>query len=352
MSSSSEFNLKKEKCLSCQYYSGCHGVRGGFKIEYDSNGVCEKKEKSTTATSWCSKWTRDSRIAQVINSKERKEAEQKARQEEERHNSELRRENERREAEMRSERRRIEAERIALEDERKKLQYERWYASLSPAEQEAEDRRVEEEKRRKEREAEEHRIQFEREQKEREAQRLIEEANSKKKKKKQAITIISIITAFIAGIVIKSTVKSVYKKRTYERESVLVYEYSDVFDGYVVSAGKQYTCPSKFIVPLEYNNKPVKAIKEGGFQNQTSLKELIIQDNIVEIGDYAFQEMPELTTCTIPSTVNKVGDRLFCHIINKCNIQNVNYNGTKTDFDKIEKDFNAFDGVKVVYMQQ
>lgn len=76
MSYSSEFNLNKKKCLSCQHYSGCHGVSGGFmgdRIEYEQKGVCDRNGtkylQSTTATDWCSKWVCDSRISLAISKK-------------------------------------------------------------------------------------------------------------------------------------------------------------------------------------------------------------------------------------------------------------------------------------------
>lgn len=151
MSNASEFNLKKEKCLSCQYYSGCHGVTSGFltgdKIEYEENGICSKKGTKnypykTYAKGWCPKWTRDSRISLEISKKERYEAEQKQRHLE----YDRRIENERRDRELRAERDRIVAERRALEKEREKLRYEKWYNSLSESERIAEDKRIEEER--------------------------------------------------------------------------------------------------------------------------------------------------------------------------------------------------------------
>ena len=114
----------------------------------------------------------------------------------------------------------IERERAKLEEERKKLEYERWYNSLTPFEREAEDRKIEEEKRIREREAEERRIQFEKEQKEREAQRLLEEEKAKKAKKKKTITILSVIGTIVllviginVGIAINNAIE---KKRQIE----------------------------------------------------------------------------------------------------------------------------------------
>ena len=214
MSYSSEFNLKKEKCLSCQHYSGCHGISGGLmgsRIQYEPNGICNKKgakyPENTSSNRWCSKWIRDSRISQVIADQERKEFERKNKYEYDK----SRRENERQESELRKERYRIESERRTLEEERKKLEYERWYGSLSPEDKQKEDNRVEEEKRLRQRHEEELRIQLEEEKRTKEEQKRIKIENSKKEKKKVLITLTSIagvIALTITGIVVGSKVKA------------------------------------------------------------------------------------------------------------------------------------------------
>ncbi len=73
-----EYNLKKEKCLSCQHYSGCNGVSHHFllgdRIDYELNGMCYKdgsnRPKVTKATRWCSKWKRNYMIASTISKEE------------------------------------------------------------------------------------------------------------------------------------------------------------------------------------------------------------------------------------------------------------------------------------------
>lgn len=152
MSYSSEFNLKKEKCLSCQHYSGCRGVSSGFmgdRIEYEQNGICDKNgswhPQDTTANSHCYKWKRDSRISLAISKKEQRKAEYEQR-EIERNQCE---ENRRQQRALQSQRDEIERERLLLESERKRLEHQKWLNSLSPEEREkvlSEEKRKEEEK--------------------------------------------------------------------------------------------------------------------------------------------------------------------------------------------------------------
>ena len=139
MSYSSEFNLNKKKCLSCQHYSGCHGVSGGFmgdRIEYEQKGVCDRNGtkylQSTTATDWCSKWVCDSRISLAISKKAQRKAEFEQREIERSQREESRRQ----QRALENQRNEIEKERQRLDFERKRLEHERWLNSLSPEERE------------------------------------------------------------------------------------------------------------------------------------------------------------------------------------------------------------------------
>lgn len=143
MSYSSEFNLKREKCLSCAHYSGCHGIKYGFlgdRIEYEDKGVCSKRGKGTyaevAAKHWCSRWERDPRISSGIASKEQAAALNSERNDEFNRQAELRRQ----ERAVEQKKKELEAERYALKKERERLERERYLSSLTP-----EQRAIEEE---------------------------------------------------------------------------------------------------------------------------------------------------------------------------------------------------------------
>lgn len=144
MSYSSEFNLKREKCLSCAHYSGCHGIKYGFlgdRIEYEDKGVCSKRGKGTYAEvgakHWCSRWERDPRISSVIASKEQAAARNSERNDEFNRQAELQRQG----RAVEQKKKELEAERYALKKERERLERERYLSSLTP-----EQRAIEEEK--------------------------------------------------------------------------------------------------------------------------------------------------------------------------------------------------------------
>ena len=144
MSYSSEFNLKTEKCLSCAYYSGCHGIKHGFlgdRIEYEDKGVCSKRGKGTyaevAAKHRCSRWERDPRISSGIACKEQAATRNSERNDEFNRQAELRRQ----ERAVEQKKKELEAERYALKKERERLERERYLSSLTP-----EQRAIEEEK--------------------------------------------------------------------------------------------------------------------------------------------------------------------------------------------------------------
>lgn len=223
-------NNRQEKCWSCEFFCGerkhKEGLFLGDSTETSSNGTCTCKRssncnKTVSESGWCSKYQKWGVLASYIAKKENEEQLKKQQVENERIERQMRYEQERTEAEFRRERERIESERRALEEERKKLEYERWYNSLSPEDKAIEDKRIEDEKRRLAKEAEERRIRQLREEEERrqleeeerkrlEEQKIIEFEKARKRKKRTLITLASIfgvIVLTITGIIVGSKIK-------------------------------------------------------------------------------------------------------------------------------------------------
>ena len=224
-------NNNQEKCWSCEFFCGERkyktGIFLGDTTETSSTGTCSCKRstnfnKSVSETGRCSKYQKWGVIASAIAKKENEELLRKQKQENERYKIEMQEEQRRAERECRE----LERERIALEQERKKLEYERWYASLSTEDKKTEDLRIEEERKKDEREAEERRIRLEQEKKNREAQRLIDEKNAKKRKKKNLIVFISLIATVIllivgisVGTAISNSVKEKQQQEAFNKSS-------------------------------------------------------------------------------------------------------------------------------------
>lgn len=145
---SSNSNFKKDKCWSCEFFSGKREYKKGWfgdSVETEGWGICANRSsfghnnKKVQDDDWCScyqKWgVLQSAIARKEDERIQAQAERGQRQAIERQN----REHERQVEELRRERNR-------LEEERKRIEYERWYNSLSLEQRQKEDERIATEK--------------------------------------------------------------------------------------------------------------------------------------------------------------------------------------------------------------
>lgn len=187
------YDFKKEKCWSCEFYCGNRqykkGAFLGDSVNIIGKGRCSCKNSSkngqeVSEEGWCSKYQKWGVIQSTLAFESQKRESQR-----------LQEENNRRQRE-------IERERKKLEEERKRLEHEKWYESLSPSEQAAEDlknalRRREE----KERKAEEARL---------------AELKKKKRKKIRIIGWASAATLLVVFILI-ATIPNAIKKSSFEK---------------------------------------------------------------------------------------------------------------------------------------
>ena len=77
----------------------------------------------------------------------------------------------------------------------------------------------------------------------------------------------------------------------------------------------------------------VTSIGNYAFFNCESLKSVIIPNGVKSIGNYAFNGCKSLTSITIPNSVISIGD---CAFDNCTSLKFVDYNGTKSQWEKIE----------------
>ena len=133
-------SIKQKCCWSCKYYAGGRDYKNGFffgsSFEVDERGQCTKNKGNnrdgSTIYSWhCSHYERAGDVATYIKQEEaEREAKRQQREagslnlEKQRKERQLREESRRQERELEVERTRIANERLALERERKKLEYE------------------------------------------------------------------------------------------------------------------------------------------------------------------------------------------------------------------------------------
>ena len=94
------------------------------------------------------------------------------------------------------------------------------------------------------------------------------------------------------------------------------------------------SCTDKVIViPKQYNGRPVTAIGDQAFQGKGWDTSIIIQEGITQIGKEAFYHS-NFVSITIPLSVKKIGDNAFSDTYH---LQEFKYNGSRSDWDRIEK---------------
>ena len=67
------------------------------------------------------------------------------------------------------------------------------------------------------------------------------------------------------------------------------------------------------IIPDTYNGRPVTHIKDGAFQNCTTITSVCIPDSVTTIGTSVFYGCTSLKKVTIPSSVTKIGEWTFAY---------------------------------------
>lgn len=315
----------QEKCWSCEFFCGERkrksGIFLGNSTETSKTGTCSCRNsshfnKTVFDTNWCSKYQKWGVIASSIAEKESQERLRKQQLE-----------NAKYEQQLKAEQERAEKKRRELERERRALEYQRWYSSLSLEDKEKEKARLT-------REAEENRIRYEQEKREKEEQRRLKAELDKRKRKNKII--IGACHGIIFVLILIFGIKSCYDKKAEEERIInsnLIYEYSYSMGGYVVSAGSQYECPTDFIIPSKYEGKDVVAIKENGFRHQKNLMSLTIPATIRYIGNGAFKGCSNINSVSIPFTGNTAGDGKKFNVIfggydsDTKNIKNLVYTG-------------------------
>ena len=92
----------------------------------------------------------------------------------------------------------------------------------------------------------------------------------------------------------------------------------------------------------------VTSIGEQAFYSCTGLTSVVIGNSVKSIGDWAFRNCAELTRITIPSSVISIGYKAFM----ECeNLKEITYEGTKADWNKIEKQpaWNDYSSIETIH---
>lgn len=123
-------------------------------------------------------------------------------------------------------------------------------------------------------------------------------------------------------------------------------EYTLSEDGthYIVTGIGTHIDP-ELVIPDTYNDKPVTEIAADAFTDNTTLVSVIIGENIVKIGEYAFNNVENLTSITINNDNIQFADRIFVYNCNK--LERIEFAGTTTYWE--EQDLYLPENTKVIY---
>ncbi|MBR4237397.1 leucine-rich repeat domain-containing protein [bacterium] len=106
----------------------------------------------------------------------------------------------------------------------------------------------------------------------------------------------------------------------------LVFELSEDESYYIVSGKEDYSYDT-VVIPASYNNKPVKEIKDYGFENNSYINSVYLSNNVSSIGERAFYNCSFLTSITIPNSITSIGFfafsscRRLVEVINKSDLK-------------------------------
>ena len=114
---------------------------------------------------------------------------------------------------------------------------------------------------------------------------------------------------------LEEVAKDLVNKATFEavpESAKSCYKYVEDNDGKLIITAVPYFEEQEVIeVPAYINGKEVKEIANEGFRGFTELKEVILPDTLVSIGERAFYECSNLNRVYIPASVNKCGEAAF-----------------------------------------
>ena len=141
----------------------------------------------------------------------------------------------------------------------------------------------------------------------------------------------------LTSVVIPNSVISLGVNAFYKCSSLTNINYVGTIDEWVsIDFGNYYSNPTYYTKDLYINNTLVtKAnittatkINTGAFYNCTSLKSVMIGDNVTSIGEWAFSHCNNLTSIEMSNSVTSIGNYAFldCKSLTK-----INYLGTKKE---------------------
>lgn len=75
------------------------------------------------------------------------------------------------------------------------------------------------------------------------------------------------------------------------------------------------------VVPSYYNGKPVIAIENGAFMNNTNIESVVISEGVLIIGNGAFKGCTNLKNITIPASITRIKENAFYECVGLTNVE-------------------------------
>lgn len=89
-------------------------------------------------------------------------------------------------------------------------------------------------------------------------------------------------------------------------------------DGYTITAMTDF--PADLVIPRYVNGKPIVALSEKLFYQNTTITSVSIPNTVTTLGAQAFRECSNLTTINIPKSVTSMGNSAFAACANLVNV--------------------------------
>ena len=155
-----------------------------------------------------------------------------------------------------------------------------------------------------------------------------EEAGRKARK----ILLVSLLV--IAVIIVAAAAVSLIKDKFHTHTPDKYFKFTLNDSGYEITAKDVDNMPSKVVIPITHDGKPVTGIGMWAFSYCSGLTSVTIPDNVTSIGSYAFNGCSGLTSVTIPDSVTSIG----YHAFRGCSdLTSITYKGTKAQWNAISK---------------
>ncbi len=153
------------------------------------------------------------------------------------------------------------------------------------------------------------------------------------KKRYKILSIILALVILLSSIITISIVSSSAAEK-FTDENGIEWKVTENYPGWAIEPADKSSISGDIAVPSEYNGKPINMLgPDHAFANCTNLTSITIPDSVNVIGGYAFYNCSNLTAVDIPDSVTRIDYHTFYNCSNLSTIDipdSVTFIGTRT----------------------